>query len=359
MVEALGTISLALVPNGLPAGDIADCKAAIKCGGRRLRSALVDGQGYRVPFKPGKKGFPWGSNSFVLNNALVIALAYDFTGEAKYLDAVAEGMNYILGRNPLNQSYITGFGERPLKNPHHRFWAHQANAKFPSAPAGASRAARTRAAGSRTSRPPASRAAPRRSASSTTSRPGRSTRSQSTGTPRWRGWRRSSTRRVRPRRAAAAKAARRSSDERGRERFAPRARVRANATADGRALRAARAGDLDRRAGAARRPPRATCRRAGAARRPRGRPGQTGGRCAPPAAGTEGRALRAARGAFRRRAARLCAAEHRAARSQVVHRTELFAARRLQQFSKRQPTRRKKPRAVRNLGASEAVLCRT
>src|SRR4029078_12252806 len=45
-------------------------------------------------------------------------------------------MNYFLGSHPLDQSYITGYGERPLQNPHHRFWAHQANAKFPSPPAG-------------------------------------------------------------------------------------------------------------------------------------------------------------------------------------------------------------------------------
>jgi endoglucanase len=72
----------------------------------------------------------------VLNNAIILALAADMTNDAKYVNAVAEGMNYILGRNPLDQSYVTGYGERPLQNPHHRFWAHQANAKFPSAPAG-------------------------------------------------------------------------------------------------------------------------------------------------------------------------------------------------------------------------------
>ena len=65
-----------------------------------------------------------------------MALAADITGDAKYVNAVAEGMNYILGRNPLDKSYVTGYGERPLENPHHRFWAHQANAKFPSPPAG-------------------------------------------------------------------------------------------------------------------------------------------------------------------------------------------------------------------------------
>jgi endoglucanase len=135
LVGALGTITLATVPNGLPAKEIDDCKAAIKAAADSF-AALVDQQGYRVPFKPGKKGYPWGSNSFVLNNALVMALAADLTGDAKYVNAVAEGMNYILGRNPLDKSYVTGYGERPLENPHHRFWAHQANAKFPSAPAG-------------------------------------------------------------------------------------------------------------------------------------------------------------------------------------------------------------------------------
>jgi endoglucanase len=134
-VGALGTITLATVPNGLPPKDIDDAKAAIKAAADSF-AAIINGQGYRVPFKPGKGGFPWGSNSFVLNNAIVMALAADLTGDAKYVNAVAEGMNYILGRNPLDQSYITGYGERPLENPHHRFWAHQANAKFPSPPPG-------------------------------------------------------------------------------------------------------------------------------------------------------------------------------------------------------------------------------
>ena len=54
--------------------DIADSKARSR---RRptATSRWSTSQGYRVPFKPGKKGFPWGSNSFVLNNAIVIALA--------------------------------------------------------------------------------------------------------------------------------------------------------------------------------------------------------------------------------------------------------------------------------------------
>ena len=70
------------------------------------------------------------------HNAIVLGLANDFSAEPKYLDAIAEGMNYILGRNPLDKSFVTGYGKRPLEHPHHRFWAHQASAKFPSAPPG-------------------------------------------------------------------------------------------------------------------------------------------------------------------------------------------------------------------------------
>jgi endoglucanase len=67
---------------------------------------------------------------------VVLALANDFNHEQRYLNAVAAGMDYILGRNPMDQSYVTGWGARPLHNPHHRFWAHQVNEKYPSAPPG-------------------------------------------------------------------------------------------------------------------------------------------------------------------------------------------------------------------------------
>ena len=133
-VQALGTISLAL-SDALPAADRAACRTAVRAAADRY-VALMRGQGYRVPFAPDARGFPWGSNSFVLNNAVILGLAYDFFGDARHLDAAADAMDYVLGRNPLDQSYVTGFGARPLEHPHHRFWAHQANAKFPAPPPG-------------------------------------------------------------------------------------------------------------------------------------------------------------------------------------------------------------------------------
>lgn len=134
-VAALGTISIAVVPNGLPASDVGAARAAIVKAAEGYL-AIDRHEGYRVGYEPGPSGYPWGSNSSVLNNAIAMALAYDFTKNSKFLDGVEDAMAYILGRNPLDQSYVTGYGFRPLENPHHRFWAHQANRMFPSPPPG-------------------------------------------------------------------------------------------------------------------------------------------------------------------------------------------------------------------------------
>ncbi len=133
-VATLGTISLALVRGRLPQADV-----------RRLRSSLVAAAGswlqeasrvgYRIPYA--QPNYPWGSNSSILNRAMVLGLAHDWTGEARYRDGVIDAMDYVLGRNPLDQSYVSGYGARPMLNPHHRFWARQADAKFPPPPPGA------------------------------------------------------------------------------------------------------------------------------------------------------------------------------------------------------------------------------
>ena len=40
------------------------------------------------------------------------------------------------GRSRHRASYVSGYGHRPIKNPHHRFWARQLDDRFPSVPAG-------------------------------------------------------------------------------------------------------------------------------------------------------------------------------------------------------------------------------
>lgn len=136
----LGTISLALVPNQLPATEVATAKANIEKAADTF-IANEASEGYGSPFKESKlsdtlSGYPWGSNSFIANEAIVMAYAYDFTKNVKYINGAAEAMDYLLGRNPMVQSYVTGYGENPLENPHHRFWAYQADNTFPKAPGG-------------------------------------------------------------------------------------------------------------------------------------------------------------------------------------------------------------------------------
>lgn len=135
-VDTLGKISLAVVPSGLSQTSKRYQQEIAEVADEYL--AIEAKQGYRQPLAPDAEGkYPWGSNSLVLNNMLMMALAHDFTNEVKYRDGVSLGMDYLLGRNAMGQSYISGYGERPLQNPHHRFWAKQANPNFPPPPPGA------------------------------------------------------------------------------------------------------------------------------------------------------------------------------------------------------------------------------
>jgi len=136
-VAALGTISLAVVPGALSDADQKTARQAIVATADEYLTILKK-RGFRVPIEWGADNkAPWGSNSFLLNNLIVLGLAGDFTESRKYLNAVVAGMDYVLGRNAMDQCYVTGYGTRPLVNPHHRFWAYQSNQKFPHAPPGA------------------------------------------------------------------------------------------------------------------------------------------------------------------------------------------------------------------------------
>ncbi len=138
----MGTISLAMVPNQLSISDVNTAKENIMKAADKFIS-IADLQGYGVPIEgctiddSGVMGFPYSSNSFVMNEAIVMAYAYDFSkNNVKYLNGMTGAMDYILGRNPMVQSYITGYGDNPLENPHHMFWAYQADNTLPKAPAG-------------------------------------------------------------------------------------------------------------------------------------------------------------------------------------------------------------------------------
>ncbi|MEU1123207.1 glycoside hydrolase family 9 protein [Streptomyces sp. NPDC005899] len=126
----LGALTLATVPNALTAAQLTEARAVVTTGADRY-AAQSRAQAYGLPYAPNGEDYVWGSNSQVLNNMVVLATAHDLTGDAAYQDAVLRGADYLLGRNPLNLSYVTGYGERNSHNQHHRFWAHQNDPALP------------------------------------------------------------------------------------------------------------------------------------------------------------------------------------------------------------------------------------
>ncbi len=75
---------------------------------------VMRGQGYPVPFQLAGGGYIWGSNNLILNNAVLLALAYDFTGAERFRAGVFETMAYEFGRNPMGYSYVTGLRRQAL-----------------------------------------------------------------------------------------------------------------------------------------------------------------------------------------------------------------------------------------------------
>ncbi|NUT93213.1 MAG: endoglucanase [Saccharothrix sp.] len=134
-VGPLGDITLAIVPNGLPSTDVATIRQAFTTTADGLLSQL-GGMAYPAAYKTLDGTYEWGSNGLIANNASVLALAHDFTGAAKYREGVFEIMHYLLGRNPVSYSYVSGYGTQPVKNVHHRHWANQLDPTLPTAPPG-------------------------------------------------------------------------------------------------------------------------------------------------------------------------------------------------------------------------------
>lgn len=132
-LTAAGTLTLASVPTALPGADVQQARANVVAAARAFRDAAGT-QGYRLPMTGATA--TWGSNSGVLNRSVVMGAAWDFTGDDSFVNVVLEGLNYLLGRNPMDKSYVSGYGERPLLNPHHRFWARSLDASLPGPPRG-------------------------------------------------------------------------------------------------------------------------------------------------------------------------------------------------------------------------------
>ena len=64
--------------------------------------------------------FAWGSNSDVGNDGMLKLVAYQLTGDEKYIRSAQNDLDYILGRNATGYSFVTGFGSKTPTVPHNR-----------------------------------------------------------------------------------------------------------------------------------------------------------------------------------------------------------------------------------------------
>ncbi|WP_329334566.1 glycoside hydrolase family 9 protein [Streptomyces sp. NBC_01352] len=130
---AAARLDLATVPSRLPGRDKVR-QSVIKGADRYL--ATLKSQAYGMPYAPADNLYDWGSNHQILHNAVVIATAYDISGASKYRDGAVQSMDYIFGRNALNMSYVTGYGEVNSHNQHSRWYARQLDPSHPAPPDG-------------------------------------------------------------------------------------------------------------------------------------------------------------------------------------------------------------------------------
>ena len=72
------------------------------------------------PYHIALDSFVWGSNSDILNQALILCVAHRISGEEKYLHGAEQITDYIFGKNATGYSFITGFGTKKVMFPHHR-----------------------------------------------------------------------------------------------------------------------------------------------------------------------------------------------------------------------------------------------
>jgi endoglucanase len=72
------------------------------------------------PWALSLSSFRWASNKTALDNAVLLLLAHRQAPNQRYVESAADQLHYVLGRNALGKSYVTGYGANSVKNPHNR-----------------------------------------------------------------------------------------------------------------------------------------------------------------------------------------------------------------------------------------------
>ncbi len=83
------------------------------------RADLVLDKVKQSQYQLANDNFIWHSNRLSAEEGITLFYAYRLTQNNKYLAAATDQLDYILGRNHFNQTFVTDIGDRPVKHINH------------------------------------------------------------------------------------------------------------------------------------------------------------------------------------------------------------------------------------------------
>jgi endoglucanase len=94
-----------------PMADTATIKSRlVYCANQLLSATNASAYGVSMGEDP-LYDFTWGSNGNASNHGMMFITAFDQTRDTTYLNAALGNLDYLLGKNATNYSFLTGFGE--------------------------------------------------------------------------------------------------------------------------------------------------------------------------------------------------------------------------------------------------------
>lgn len=115
------TLNASFVQSGTLTSAEQDFRVAYKALLQKEADHLLEvmtSSGYGVALE--EKEYCWGSNLSVLNRGMLFGTAYRLNPKPEYFTAVVRQMDYLLGINATDYSYVTGVGAHAFCNPHNR-----------------------------------------------------------------------------------------------------------------------------------------------------------------------------------------------------------------------------------------------
>ncbi len=112
-----GLYSLATVDSNISASDKSRIRDAIVVRADEIITQ-IESNPLRIPMTTGD--FGWGSNGTIAAKGVVLAYAFEITQDTAYINKLIHIADYLMGRNATTYSFLTGFGNNPPMNIHHR-----------------------------------------------------------------------------------------------------------------------------------------------------------------------------------------------------------------------------------------------